>query len=102
MYHLIFCTCPNSETARAIARHLVTQQLAACVNVLPGVTSIYRWQSQVETAEEHLLIIKSRQAAYDAIEAAIKQLHPYDVPEVVAVTLDRGSEDYLQWVDSNG
>lgn len=100
MYQIILCTCPDSATARAIAHHLVDKSLAACVNVLPGVTSIYRWQGQIESAEEHLLIIKSQQALFDTIEVAIKSIHPYDVPEIVAIKLDQGSEDYLKWIDS--
>lgn len=100
MYHLIYCTCPDVEAAEKIARQLVMDKLAACVNILPGVRSIYQWQGDVETAQEHLLLIKSQQSLYTAIETAIKSLHPYDVPEIIAVVLDSGSTDYLQWIDS--
>lgn len=100
MYHLIYCTCPNQETAEQIARQLVSDKLAACVNILPGVSSIYQWQGEIETAQEHLLLIKSQQARYAAIEAAIKVIHPYQVPEIIAVAIDNGSTEYLQWIDS--
>ena len=100
MYHLIYCTCPDLKTAEGIAQHLVKDKLAACVNILPGVHSVYEWQGQIETAQEHLLLIKSRQACYAAIEAAIKTLHPYQLPEIIAVAIERGSAEYLKWIDS--
>ncbi len=100
MHHLIYCTCPNADVAARIARHLVSERLAACVNILPGVCSVYQWQGEIETAEEHLLLIKSPQAGYVAIEAAIKALHPYEIPEIIAVSIENGSADYLQWIDS--
>lgn len=100
MQHLIYCTCPDQETAERIAGQLISQKLAACVNILPGVRSVYEWQGQIETAQEHLLLIKSPQARYAAIEAAIKALHPYQLPEIIAVAIERGSADYLKWIDS--
>lgn len=100
MHHLIFCTCPNQETAERIARQLIRDKLAACVNILPGVCSIYEWQGQIETAQEHLLLVKSQEACYAAIEAAIKAIHPYQLPEIIAVAIDSGSAEYLHWIDS--
>ncbi|MCQ8105199.1 divalent-cation tolerance protein CutA [Methylomonas sp. SURF-2] len=100
MHHLIYCTCPDLETAERIARHLITEKLAACVNILPGLHSIYQWQGQIETAREHLLLIKSPEARYEAVEAAIKTLHPYQLPEIIAVAIERGSAEYLKWIDS--
>lgn len=100
MHHLILCTCPDQHTADTIARQLITDKLAACVNILPGLTSIYEWQGAIETAQEHLLLIKSHQGRFAAIESAIKQLHPYQLPEIVAVAIERGSSDYLNWIDS--
>ncbi|WAR44054.1 divalent-cation tolerance protein CutA [Methylomonas rapida] len=100
MHHLIYCTCPNLETAERIARQLVGDKLAACVNIVPGVSSVYEWQGQIETAQEHLLMIKSQQARFAAIETAIKAMHPYQIPEIIAVAIDSGSADYLQWIDS--
>lgn len=100
MHQLILCTCPNAEVAEQIARTLLTQRLAACVNILPAVRSLYRWQGEIEAAQEHLLLIKSQSGSYSAVEIAIKALHPYDVPEIIAVPIERGSSDYLQWIDS--
>jgi periplasmic divalent cation tolerance protein len=100
MYQLLLCTCPNQKIAEALAKHLITEQLAACVNILPGITSVYAWQGQVETAQEHLLLIKSHSQLYAALEAAIKQLHPYEVPEVIALPIECGATDYLKWIDA--
>lgn len=100
MYHLLYCTCPDAETADKIAGLLVANKLAACVNILPGVRSLYEWQGQIETAQEHLLLIKSQQSRYQAIETAIKAAHPYQVPEIIAVAIDNAAPEYLQWIDS--
>lgn len=100
MYQLVFSTCSDRESAEKIARHLLAEQLAACVNILPGLTSIYRWEGAVETAQEHLLMIKSQQQQFAAIEAAIKKIHPYQTPEIIAVAIDNGSAEYLKWIDS--
>lgn len=97
---MILCTCPDAGTANAIARHLVTAKLAACINILPSVTSIYEWQGKIETAQEQLLLIKSCQSHYAMIEAEIKRLHPYELPEVIAITIERGLPDYLKWINS--
>ena len=95
-----FCTCPDKETAEKIARLLVESSLAACVNILPNLTSVYSWQGQIESAEEHLLIIKSHQAAYKAIETAIQSQHPYELPEIIAVCVEQGLPEYINWIHS--
>ncbi|OAI06921.1 divalent-cation tolerance protein CutA [Methylomonas methanica] len=100
MYQLILCTCPDVEVADKLAGTLITQKLAACVNILPGVRSVYEWQGEIETAQEHLLLIKSHQDRYAAIEATLKSLHPYQLPEIIAVAIESGSLDYLKWIDS--
>lgn len=100
MHQLILCTCPDAATADKLARALISEKLAACVNILPGISSIYVWQGQVETAQEHLLLIKSHQDRYAAIEATLKSLHPYQLPEIIAVAIERGALDYLKWIDS--
>lgn len=100
MHHVIFCTCPSAEVAEQLARGLIEESLAACINILPGVRSVYRWQGEIEIAQEHLLMIKSPCAAYPAIEAAIKARHPYEIPEIIAIDIDRGAADYLKWIDS--
>jgi periplasmic divalent cation tolerance protein len=99
-YQIVFCTCPDKDSAQAMATLLIEKQLAACVNILPNLTSIYRWQGQIECAEELLLIIKTRKDVYALLEEAIKQHHPYEVPEIIALPIERGLPDYLHWIDS--
>lgn len=96
--YLAWNTCPDEGTARRIATRLVEEQLAACVNIVPEVTSIYRWQGAVETASECLLIIKTRAEQLSRLEQRIAELHPYDVPEFVTVAVEGGSEAYLRWL----
>ncbi len=98
---VILCTCPDEETAARIAHKLVDEGLAACVNRLAGVVSTYRWQGRVEQDTEQLLVIKTAWARIEAIERRIGELHPYELPEVIAVPIDAGSEAYLQWVVSH-
>jgi periplasmic divalent cation tolerance protein len=99
-YQIILCTCPDKNTAENIARLLVKDKLAACVNILPGITSIYTWQEQIESAQEHLLLIKANKTTYQAIAAAIKEQHPYEIPEIIAVPIENGLPEYLHWIDS--
>lgn len=100
MYFLSFCTCPDQPCAVMLAELLVKQGLAACVNIIPGVQSVYLWQGELEMAQEHLLLIKSQQAQLAGIEAAIKSQHPYQTPEIISVAIDGGSAEYLNWIDS--
>ncbi len=95
---IVLCTCPTDEVAKGLAQGLVELGHAACVNILPSIQSIYRWRGQVETAEELLLVIKASSAKYPAIEAYIRQNHPYELPEVVAVPLVAGLPAYLAWL----
>ncbi|MDD1608882.1 MAG: divalent-cation tolerance protein CutA [Methylococcaceae bacterium] len=99
-YQIVFCTCPDKDTAEKIASLLVENNLAACVNIVPNITSIYRWQGQTERAEEVLLLIKARQDTYSALESLIKKHHPYQLPEIIAVAIERGLPDYLNWIAS--
>lgn len=96
--YLAWNTCPDEGTARRIAARIVEEGLAACVNIVPEVTSIYRWQGAVETASECLLIIKTRAEQLARLERRIAELHPYDVPEFVTVAVEGGSEAYLRWL----
>ncbi|WKJ89342.1 divalent-cation tolerance protein CutA [Methylomonas montana] len=100
MHQLILCTCPDAETADKLAGALINEKLAACVNIMPGIRSVYEWQGKVEITQEHLLLIKSHQDRYAAIEATLQSLHPYQLPEIIAVAIERGSLDYLKWIDS--
>jgi periplasmic divalent cation tolerance protein len=95
---LVLTNCPDDETASRIATALVENRLAACVNVLPEVESTYRWQGKVEQAIEVPLLVKCTRERYPAVEEAIRQLHPYTVPEIIAVPVVAGFAPYLRWV----
>jgi periplasmic divalent cation tolerance protein len=97
-YCLVLSTCPDSETAQALASALVSEHLAACVNILPGLTSVYAWQGAIETAPEVLLLTKTEQQIYPRLEARLRELHPYQLPEIVALDIERGLPDYLNWI----
>ena len=96
---LILCTVPDREVALRLAEHLVERGLAACVNISQPVTSVYRWQGQTESATELLLLIKTTQQQYAALETAILSLHPYELPEIIAVPVSQGLPGYLDWVE---
>ncbi len=98
---VIFTTWPDVEKARAAARTLVEEKLAACANIVPGVESIYRWQGAVETSAEALAIFKTTAARYPAFEARLLALHEYEVPEIISLPVGRGSTSYLRWVESS-
>lgn len=95
---LVITNLPDAESARALALQLVEQRVAACVNILAPCHSLYRWEGKVEGAEEVPLLIKTSTARYAALEEAIRAYHPYELPEIVAVRIDRGLPDYLAWV----
>ena len=92
------CTCPDPDSARALGRALVEERLAACVQLVPGIESIYRWADAVETAGETLLVIKSTRAVFDRLQSRLVALHPYEVPELVALPAVAGLPAYLHWV----
>lgn len=95
---LVLCTCATEDEAIRIANTLVEERLAACVNVLPGVRSIYRWQARVEMAQEILLLMKTTQERFHSLRERIIALHSYDTPEVIALPIAAGLEKYLTWV----
>ncbi len=95
---LILCTCPDRECAERLAEALVEQRVAACVNILPGIKSVYRWEGKLESAEETLLLIKSHSRAYPALQQLILRLHPYELPEIIAVPVENGLPAYLDWI----
>ncbi len=95
---LVVTTAGSEDEARKIARHLVENRLAACVNVIPRVESIYRWQGKVESAAEWLLLIKTTAQRFPAVRDAIGKLHSYEVPECVVLSIEDGSAPYLQWL----
>ena len=100
VYVQVITTTETKADAQAIADALVERRLAACVQIVGPITSTYRWQEKIETASEWMCVIKSRQDLYDALEAAILEVHPYDVPEILAMPVVAGSKDYLAWLDS--
>ena len=95
---LALCTVPDRETADAIATALVNGRLAACVNIIPGLTSVYRWEGKTETAAELLLLIKTSGNNWQALEKTIVGMHPYELPEIITVPLAGGLPAYLDWV----
>ena len=96
---VVLTTCESEEQARTLARHLIEQRLAACVNILPGARSIYRWKDTIEDAAEFVLVIKSRRDAFGKLRDAIAHLHSYEIPEMIALPVVDGSDAYLDWMD---
>ncbi|MEO6689186.1 MAG: divalent-cation tolerance protein CutA [Dokdonella sp.] len=94
------CSCPDAETATRIARQLVDEHLAACVQTIPGVGSTYRWQGALHTDSEVLLVIKTTRARFDALKSRLPELHPYELPELIALDVVDGLDRYLHWVES--
>jgi periplasmic divalent cation tolerance protein len=97
---LVLTNLPDAAVAKAIARQLVERRLAACVNLLPQVQSIYQWNGAVEEANEITLLIKTMQGRYADLEASIKAAHPYDVPEIIAMPIVQGLPQYLDWIEN--
>lgn len=95
---LVLVTAPNEDEARRIANALVEERLAACVNIVAAIESVYRWEGQVTTDRETLLIIKTTDERYEELEQRVKELHSYSTPEVIAFKIDRGSSEYLSWL----
>lgn len=95
---VVLSACGSAAEAEKVARALVEQRLAACVNVVPGVRSIYRWKGAVEQASEWLLVIKTSRGLFDRVREAIVRRHSYDLPEAVALPIQNGSEEYLSWL----
>jgi periplasmic divalent cation tolerance protein len=98
---LVITTLPDAQSAARIAQQLVEARLAACVNVLAPCNSIYMWKGKPERAEEHPLLVKTLKTHYSAVERAIKASHPYELPEIIAVAIDKGLPGYLQWIVSS-
>src|SRR5215470_3841857 len=95
---VVLSTAGSEHEARKIAHHLVEHQLAACVNIVPQMESIYRWQGKVESAREWLLLIKTTAEKFPEVRDVIRELHSYDVPECIAIAIEDGSAEYLQWI----
>jgi periplasmic divalent cation tolerance protein len=97
---LVLTNLPDHDTAGVLAAHLVDQRLAACANIMAPCRSVYRWQGAIETAEEVSLLLKTTTARYAALQATIRERHPYELPEIVAVPISFGLPDYLDWIES--
>lgn len=100
-YSVILCTTNTQESAKTIAKTLVKEKLCACTNIIPSITSIYSWKDNLEEDSEVLMIIKSKTELFDKIEKRIKELHPYEVPEIISIDISKGSKAYLDWIDKN-
>jgi len=95
---IVLSTAGSEDEARKIARHLVEHKLAACVNIVPQIESIYRWQGKVESSREWLLLIKTAVEKFPAVRDAVRELHSYELPECIAISIEDGSPDYLEWI----
>ena len=98
---VMLCTVPDHGSGERIAQALVEERLAACVNLVPGVVSYFRWEGKLERQDEHLLVIKTGAARFEAVRTAISLMHPAKVPEVIALTITAGSEEYIKWITEN-
>src|SRR5215831_3137156 len=96
---VILCTCSSDEEAERLARALLNARLAACVNVIPGVRSFYRWQGAIEDSSERLLMIKTSRALFPDLRSAIEKSHSYEIPEIIALPIVDGAANYLRWLD---
>ncbi|OGS36382.1 MAG: hypothetical protein A2293_16805 [Elusimicrobia bacterium RIFOXYB2_FULL_49_7] len=100
-YSVIFITASNDAEAGNIASSLVAEKLAACANIIRGVSSTYRWKGKIETADEVLIIAKSKTALVEKIIERVRQLHSYEVPEIIALPIESGNKAYLQWIEES-
>ena len=98
---IALCTVPDETTAGQIADTLVSEKLAACVNIIPSIVSVYRWKDAVEHSQELLLLIKTSESVWPMLEVRILELHPYELPEIIAVPIHTGQADYTQWIKNN-
>jgi len=101
LYQLVLTTCPDENVAKDIAKHLVTEKLAACVNIIANITSVYCWQDELQCDNEVQLLIKTNEEKFAALNERINQLHPYDVVEVIALNIQQGDKHYLNWITNS-
>ena len=98
---IVLTAAASEEEASKIARHLVEHRLAACVNIVPQIESVYRWQGEIETATEYLLAIKTMATAFDRLREALTELHSYELPECIEIAIENGSAAYLEWIEES-
>ncbi len=94
----IWVNCPTEESASQISDHLISERLAACTNLYPPISSRYRWKGRIENETEHPLLIKTRVSLGDRVEAAVRDLHPYETPSIIRVAIDQANDDYADWI----
>jgi periplasmic divalent cation tolerance protein len=97
---VVLITCPSQEEAERLSNKILSERLAACVNIINGVHSLFHWQGQIESDQESLMIVKTRSLLLAQLKTFVQENHPYDVPEIIAVPIIGGSDDYLNWVKS--
>ncbi|CEF68744.1 Novel protein [Strongyloides ratti] len=100
IFSVVYVTVPKMENAKVIARNVVKEKLAACVNIIPGITSIYSWNGTIEEDQECLLVIKTKKNLINELKNEILKNHPYEVPEFIALPIEEGSDPYLKWIES--
>lgn len=100
-YIIILCNTNSMDSAETIANFLVKEKLAACVNIVPKIKSIYTWQNKIEKEEEVLIFIKTKQSLFNQVKEKIRLLHPYEVPEIISINIQEGTTDYLNWISNN-
>lgn len=100
-YIIILCNTNTKDSAETIATYLIKENLAACVNIIPKITSVYKWENKIEKEEEFLMLIKTKKELFNNVKEKIKILHPYDVPEIISTEISNGNKDYLNWLDNN-
>jgi len=100
-FMLVKCNCPEQQTALNIAKQLIDLKLAACVNIMPGALSVYQWQGKLEQDTEYQLQIKTSAELYPLLQAKVIELHPYDIPEIIALPIIDGHQPYLDWIQEN-
>jgi periplasmic divalent cation tolerance protein len=96
---LIFTTCPNEKIAKRISEELLKKKLAACINIIPKIKSMYWWGRKIEKSDETLLLIKTGENLFDSVKKEVVKIHPYEIPEVICVKIDKGYEKYLDWME---
>ncbi len=98
-YITILVTTPDNTTAERIAYQLLEKKLAACINIVPNLTSIYKWMGKIETSQETLMIIKTKTELFEEIKKEIRRIHPYQVPEIISIPIQDGNKEYLKWIE---
>lgn len=100
-YRVVFCTAPDHDTAERLAEKVLQDGLAACVNLIPGLTSLYIWKGNMTRGTEVLLMIKTTNRVYAQLEDTLRTMHPYELPEIISVPIETGLDGYLDWIDKN-